>query len=102
MREVMVLEPGKSEREMSIVVSRGENRAGQEGDGFAFPEAPRLGGFDLNVLIIAGEALAIGGNHVATFHLRNGRLEPLPFLRENLRHSELIVPGKLGPRDGVD
>ncbi|MNT74257.1 hypothetical protein D3C72_2130640 [compost metagenome] len=83
-REVMILQPRKGQREMAVGVLGAVVGIGQQRDRLPFPHAPRARRFYLLVLVVAGQQLAVGGHHVAALGLGHRRLEALPFLGEHL------------------
>ncbi|MNI38957.1 hypothetical protein D3C73_931210 [compost metagenome] len=100
--EKVVFDPRKGEREMVLVVFRGEVRFRQKRDRRAFPHAPCLGAGDLLGSVIAGQAAVIGGHHLMTLRFRNGGDEGLPFVGKHFRDAELIVPVELRLRQRID
>ena len=100
--EIMVLDAREGEREMLIGVARRVRLVRQQGDGAAFPHAPRLGGADLLGAVAAGQALVIGGHQVAALSLRDRRQESLPQFGEHPGCAVLVVPQQLLAPQGED
>ena len=75
--EVVGLEA--SEREREIVAGEFGQQAlvGKERDRTPLPHAPRLGAFERDGAVLAGQAAVIGAQHVVALVLGNRRHEPL-------------------------
>ena len=102
MHEIVVLDAGEGDREILLAELAAGLGVGQQRDRLAFPQAPGARRLDLRLAVAAGQPLAVGGHHVAALGLGDRRQEALPFVREHLRHAELIVPVELRPGQRVD
>ena len=80
--EVVALDPGEGDGVVRLAEGGHSRRIGEERKRCALPHAPGTRGREADVRVVAGEALVVGGDHVAALACRDRRDEVLPRHRE--------------------
>ena len=90
--EVVAFDAGEGDRVVRLAEGGDARRVGQERERRALPHAPGARRREPHVRVGAGEALVVGGDHVAALVLRDRRDEVLEGVGQDVRGAFLVEP----------